>query len=121
MRIMSFDELPEEWEPKVQLFDASVEWYPTDLRRLKEARKTGYPAADYSEVYAVEGDDVQSAVRVLRISYTIGNGTTETMSEICGVVTRKEWSRRGLAKAETLERRACQVSSDTEGPRLGQV
>lgn len=100
---MSFDELPEEWEPKVQLLDASVGWFPTDFRRLKEARRMGYPAADYFGVYAVEGDEVQSAVRVLRIPYTLASGATETVSAIQGVVTRREWSRRGLARALLAE------------------
>ncbi|MGD0396864.1 MAG: GNAT family N-acetyltransferase [Nitrososphaerales archaeon] len=99
MRIVSFDELPEEWEPRVQLLDASVGWFLTDFRRMKEARRTGYPAADYFGVYAVEGNEVQSAVRVLRIPYTLASGATETVSAIQGVVTRREWSRRGLAKA----------------------
>jgi predicted N-acetyltransferase YhbS len=99
MRIVSFDELPEEWEPKVQLLDASVGWWSTDFRRMKEARRMGYPAADYFGVYAVEGDEVQSAVRVLRIPYTLASGKTETVAGICGVVTRREWSRRGLARA----------------------
>ncbi|MGD0477713.1 MAG: GNAT family N-acetyltransferase [Nitrososphaerales archaeon] len=99
MRIVSFDELPKEWEPKAQLLDASVGWYLTDFRHMKEARRMGYPAADYFGVYAVEGDEVQSAVRVLRIPYTLDNGVTETVSGICGVVTRREWSRKGLAKA----------------------
>lgn len=99
MRIVSFDELSEEWEPKAQLLDASVGWFPTDFRRMKEARRMGYPAADYFGVYAVEGDEVQSAVRVLRIPYTLDSGSTETVSAICGVVTRREWSRRGLARA----------------------
>ncbi len=99
MRIVSLDELPEGWEPKAQLLDASVGWFLTDFKRMKEARRMGYPAADYFGVYAVEGDEVQSAVRVLRIPYTLGSGATETVSAICGVVTRREWSRRGLAKA----------------------
>lgn len=99
MRILSFDELPERWEPKVQLLDASVGWFLTDFRRLKQARKIGYPTADYFGVYAVEGDEVQSAVRVLRIPYTLASGVTETVSAIQGVVTRREWSRRGLARA----------------------
>lgn len=103
MRIVSFDELPEDWEPKAQLLDASVDWFPTDFRRMREARRMGYPAADYFGVYAVEGNEVQSAVRVLRVPYTLANGTTETVSGIQGVVTRREWSRRGLAKALLAE------------------
>jgi GNAT superfamily N-acetyltransferase len=99
MRIVSFDELPERWEPKAQLLDASVGWFLMDFRRMKEARRLGYPAADYFGVYAVEGDEVQSAVRVLRIPYTLASGTTETVSGICGVATRREWSRKGLARA----------------------
>jgi GNAT superfamily N-acetyltransferase len=99
MRIVSFDELPEGSEPKAQLIDASVGWLLTDFGRLKEARRLGYPAADYYGVYAVEGGEVQSAVRVLRIPYTLASGSTETVSGICGVATRREWSRRGLARA----------------------
>jgi GNAT superfamily N-acetyltransferase len=103
MRIMSLDELPEGWQPKVQLIDASVGWMLTDLKRMKEARKMGYPAADYFGVYAVEGNEVQATVRVLRIPYTMAGGATETVSGICGVATKREWSRRGLAKALLAE------------------
>ena len=98
MRILTFDELPEEWEPKVQLIDASVGWNIFDFKRLREAMKLGYPAADYFGVYAVEGDEVQATVRVLHIPYTLPSGETSTVAGIAGVATRREWSRRGLAR-----------------------
>jgi GNAT superfamily N-acetyltransferase len=103
MRIASLDELPREWEPQVQLLDASVGWFPSDFRLMREVRSMGYPAADYFGVYAVEGDEVRSEVRVLRIPYTLAGGTTETVSAVCGVATRREWSRRGLARALLAE------------------
>lgn len=98
LRIVEYDELPAAWEPQVQLLDASTGWMPLDFRRLKEARKLGYPAADYFALYAVEKDEVQSVVRVLRIPYTTQGGTKKTVSAIQGVVTRREQSRQGLAR-----------------------
>jgi len=82
---------------------------PLDFRRMDEAMKLGYPAADYYGVYAVEKDEVQSVVRVLRVPYTMNDGTEEAVSAIQGVVTRREHSRAGLARkllAEVHQREA---------------
>lgn len=98
MRIVGNDELPAAWESQVQILDASAGWMPQDFRRVKEARKLGYPAVDYFGVYAVEKGEVQSVVRVLRLPYTMANGVRETVSGIQGVITRRERSRRGLAR-----------------------
>lgn len=78
--------------------DATTGWYPIDPSRLTKARKLGYPTADYFGIYAVEGDEVQSVVRVLRIPYTTAGGGVETVSGVQGVVTRPERSRTGLAR-----------------------
>lgn len=78
--------------------DASAGWMPLDFRRMQEARKLGYPTADYFGVCAVEKSKVQSVVRVLRIPYTMANGAKETISAIQGVVTKRERSGRGLAR-----------------------
>jgi predicted acetyltransferase len=71
---------------------------PLDFKKMEEARRSGYPAADYFGVYAVENKQVASAVRVLRIPYTMGDGTVEIVSGIQGVVTRRESSRNGFAR-----------------------
>ena len=98
MRIVDFDELPAGWERKAQMLDASAGWMPLGFRRVKEARRLGYPAAPYLGVYAVEDGEVKSVVRVRRVPYTMAGGRTETVSAIEGVATRREWSRRGLAR-----------------------
>jgi len=106
---MSYDELPPEWEGQAQLVDASTGWMPLDFKKMEEARRSGYPAADYFGVYAVENKQVASAVRVLRIPYTMGDGTVEIVSGIQGVVTRRESSRNGFARqllSEVHEREA---------------
>ena len=90
-------------EDQVQLMDASTNWMPVDFKRLREAIRFGYPAADYWAVYAVENDQVLSAVRVVCIPYTMRNGRTEIVSGIQGVVTRRESSRRGLARTLLAE------------------
>jgi GNAT superfamily N-acetyltransferase len=98
LRIVDYDDLPEGLEPRVQLLDATTGWYPMDFARLKEARRLGYPTSSYFGVYAIEGNEVQSVVRVLKISYTMGHGGVESISGVQGVVTRPERSRRGLAR-----------------------
>src|ERR1700722_4689500 len=103
LRILTHDELPAEWEDQVQLMDASTNWMPVTFKSLREVIRLGYPAADYWAVYAVENDQVLSAVRVVRIPYTMRNGRTEIMSGIQGVVTRREFSRRGLARTLLAE------------------
>lgn len=99
MRIVDHDELPPTLEPQAHLLDASTDWVPMDFHKVKEARRMGYPAAPYFGVYAVEGGKVLSTVRVLRLPYTLPSGRKETISGVQGVVTRREWSRRGLARA----------------------
>jgi GNAT superfamily N-acetyltransferase len=98
LRIVDYDELPPSLETQAHLLDASAEWMPMDFRRVKEARMMGYPVAPYFGVYAIENGRVLSTVRVLRLPYTPANGRTETVAGIQGVVTRREWSRRGLAR-----------------------
>ncbi|MDA4112582.1 MAG: GNAT family N-acetyltransferase [Thaumarchaeota archaeon] len=83
--------------------DASTNWMPVAFKRLREVIRLGYPAADYWAVYAVENDQVLSGVRVVRIPYTMRNGRTEIVSGIQGVVTRREFSRRGLARTLLAE------------------
>jgi GNAT superfamily N-acetyltransferase len=97
--IVGQDELPSELEPQVQLMDATVGWIPVDLHLMEEARRMGYPAPDYFAVFAVEKGEVCSAVRVIRIPYTMAGGRVETVAAIQGVVTRREQSGRGLARA----------------------
>jgi GNAT superfamily N-acetyltransferase len=111
LRIVDYDDIPDTYEPQLQLLDASTGWSPMDSGRLEQARKTGYPAAPYFGVYAVEGSEVQSAVRVLRLPYTTGDGKREVVSAIQGVVTRRERSRMGLAKRllEEVHRREAEA------------
>jgi GNAT superfamily N-acetyltransferase len=68
-----------------------------EFERLHEARAAGYPAADYFGVYAIEGEEVLSVVRVLRLPFTTPKGR-ETVAAIQGVVTRRDRSRMGLAR-----------------------
>lgn len=98
MRITDYDDIPAELEPQVHLLDASTGWMPMDFQRLKEARSLGYPIAPYFGVYAMEGREVESVVRVLRLPYTFANGERKTVSGIQGVVTRRERSGKGLAR-----------------------
>jgi GNAT superfamily N-acetyltransferase len=98
LRIVDYDDLPEGLEPGVQLLDATTGWYPMDFARMKEARRLGYPTSSYFAVYAVEGNEVQSVVRVLRIPYTMADGGVESISGLQGLVTRPERSRMGLAR-----------------------
>ena len=111
MKIADYDDLPEELEPQAQLLDASTGWNPMDFQALEEARALGYPAAPYFGVYAVDGGEVQSVVRVLRLPYAFANGDRETVSAIQGVVTRRERSGRGLARRllEEVHRREAEA------------
>ena len=113
LKIVSYDELRGKWESQAQLLDASVGWFPLDFRRVEEARRLGYPAADYCGVYAVEGTEVLSSVRVLRLPYTMSDGESETVSAIQGVATKREWSRKGLARRllEEVHRREVAAGS----------
>jgi GNAT superfamily N-acetyltransferase len=111
MRIVEHDEISSDLEGEVQLLDLCAGWGTMDFHRTKEARKLGYPAADYFGVYAIEDGRILSAVRVLRLPYTLPEGQTETVSAIQGVTTRRD--RRGLGlgrellnEVHTRERRA---------------
>ena len=97
MRILDYDELPSGVEGQAQLLDMSAGWGPMDFRRVGDARRIGYPAADYFGVYAVEGGEVLSMVRVLRLPFTTPKGV-EKIGAIQGVVTRRDRARRGLAR-----------------------
>lgn len=111
MKITDYGDLPEELESQVQLLDASTGWMPMDFRLVKEARALGYPVAPYFGVYALEENEVQSVVRVLRLPYTLSNGDRETVSAIQGVVTRREHSNKGLARTllEEVHRREAEA------------
>ena len=80
------------------MLDASAGWGPMDFSRVKEARRVGYPAADYFGVYAVEDGKVSSMIRVLRLPFTTRRGL-EKIAAIQGVVTRRDRSRKGLARS----------------------
>lgn len=62
----------------------------------------GYPSADYAGIYAVENDEILSAVRVLRLPYTSPEGVHQ-IAGIQGVVTRRDNGRKGLARRLLLE------------------
>lgn len=99
-------------EEQVQLLDGSAGWGPMDFSRVEGARKMGYPAADYFGVYAVEDGKVCSMVRVLRVPYTTRSGL-ESVAAIQGVVTRRDRSRKGLARKllEEVHRREREAGS----------
>lgn len=113
LRVVDFDDLPKRLEAGAQLLDATTGWYPWDFARISDARRLGYPAASYFGVYAVEGSEVLSVVRVLRLPYTMANGEVETISGVAGVVTRPERSHRGLARRllEEVHQREAAVGS----------
>jgi len=102
LRILEFDELPSGLQPQVQLLDLSAAWAPNDFKKFKEARRIGYPSADYVGVYAVENGEILSAVRVLRLPYTTPEGVQQ-IAGIQGVVTRRDSGRKGLARRLLLE------------------
>ena len=98
MRIIDHDELAPSMEAQVHLLDMSAGWAPMDFKSIEHARRSGYPSADYVGVYAVEGREVLSEVRVIRIPFTTPGLTTEIASGIQGVATRRDRSGRGLAR-----------------------
>jgi GNAT superfamily N-acetyltransferase len=102
LRILEFDKLPSGLEPQAQLLDLSAAWAPNDFKRFKEARRMGYPSADYVGVYAVENGEILSAVRVLRLPYTTPEGVQQ-IAGIQGVVTRRDSGRKELARRLLLE------------------
>ena len=102
MRIVEWDELPAGAEEQVHLMDMSANWTPQDFNTLKELRRLGYPTSDYFALFAMEGDQVLSAVRVLNIPVTTRRGT-ETIAAIQGVVTRYDRSGKGLARKVLTE------------------
>jgi len=98
LRIVEHDDLQPGLESQVQLLDGTAGWGSVDFRKLKDARRSGYPAADYHAVYAVEHGEVLSIVRVIRVPYTTRRGT-ELVGAVQGVVTRRDQGRKGLARA----------------------
>lgn len=98
MRIIDHDKLAPSMEAQVHLLDMSAGWGPMDFKSITEARRLGYPAADYVGVYAVEGREILSEVRVIRIPFTTPEGVTQIVSGIQGVATRRDHSGRGLAR-----------------------
>ncbi|MGA2664156.1 MAG: GNAT family N-acetyltransferase [Nitrososphaerales archaeon] len=99
MRILTHDELPPDLETDLQLLRLSVGWPPRDFRRLSQARRLGYPAADYIGLYAVEDGRVLSTVRAVRVPFTFPDGHSETVSTILSVITRRDCRGRGLARS----------------------
>src|SRR3989442_1138551 len=97
LRIVDFDGLPPSAEASVHVLDMTAGWGLLGFKTLKEVTALGYPAADYVGLYAVEDGEAQSMVRVLRIPFSTTEGR-ETVSAVQGVVTRRDRSRRGLAR-----------------------
>ncbi len=96
MRIVDHDELSSASQQQVHLLDMTAGWGALDFSDINQARKTGYPATDYFGVYAVEGGEVLSAVRVIRFPFTTPNEVRQ-VAGIQGVVTRRDTGRKGLA------------------------
>ncbi len=97
LRVLDHDELPSGSEEQVHLLDMSAGWGALSFSRIAEARKDGYSSADYFGVYAVEGSEILSAVRVIRFPFTTPTGV-EQVAGIQGVVTRRDRGRHGLAR-----------------------
>jgi len=97
VRVLDYDELTQEMEVQMQMLDASVGWSAVGFGRLERARELGYPASDYFGVYAVERGQIVATVRVLRLPFTTPRGT-ETIGSVQGVITRRDKSRRGIAR-----------------------
>jgi len=97
VRILDYNDISPQMVDGIQLLDLTAGWGLMDLRRLKEARRLGYPAADYFGVYAVENGKVESMIRVLRLPFATKGGTRQ-IAAIQGVVTRRDRSRLGLAR-----------------------
>ncbi|MDA4122449.1 MAG: GNAT family N-acetyltransferase [Thaumarchaeota archaeon] len=97
MKILEHDELPSNMEADLQLLRLSVGWVPRDFARMEEARKAGYPSADYLGLYAVEDGRILSTARVVRVPYTFPDGHKESVSGILSVITREDARGRGLA------------------------
>ncbi len=97
MRIVDHDELPPSSQEQVHLLDMTAGWGALDFSEINHARKMGYPAADYFGVYAMEGTEVLSAVRVIELPFTTPKGVEE-IAGVQGVVTRRDSGRTGLAR-----------------------
>ncbi|MDA4121949.1 MAG: GNAT family N-acetyltransferase [Thaumarchaeota archaeon] len=102
MRIVEWDELPPGTEEQVHMMDLSAGWTPQDFKTLKELIRLGYPASDYFALFAMEGDQVLSTVRVLNLPVTTRLGT-ESVAAIQGVLTRYDQSGKGLARKVLTE------------------
>ncbi len=97
MRIVDHDELSSASQQQVHLLDMTAGWGALDFSDINQARKMGYPATDYFGIYAVEGGEVLSAVRVIRFPFTTPNGVGQ-VAGVQGVVTRRDTGRKGLAR-----------------------
>jgi GNAT superfamily N-acetyltransferase len=97
LRILDHDELPSGSEEQMHLLDMSAGWGAFSFSLITKARKMGYSSADYFGVYAVEGNEILSAVRVIKLPFTTPNGV-EHIAGIQGVVTRRDRGRLGLAR-----------------------
>ena len=69
---------------------------PRDPAYIRTLRRTGYPFASYTGLYAVRDGQLCSRVVVIRLSFTDSKGT-RPVTGIADVVTLPEWAGRGLA------------------------
>jgi GNAT superfamily N-acetyltransferase len=97
LRILDHDELPSGSEEQMHLLDMSAGWGAFSFAQISKARRMGYFSADYFGVYAVEGEEILSAVRVIKLPFTTSSGV-ERIAGIQGVVTRRDHGRSGLAR-----------------------
>jgi GNAT superfamily N-acetyltransferase len=112
MRLLDHDELPPGSEEQVHLLDMSAGWGAFSFSQIAKARKMGYSSADYFGVYAVDGGEILSAVRVIRLPFTTLNGV-EHVAGIQGVVTRRDRGRLGLARQLLDEVHRREKTADT--------
>ena len=97
MKILTFDELQEEFDAQIQLLSRGANWGIFDFEQIKHAIKLGYPSSPYYGVYGIEEGEVICKVEVIEFEFETINGI-ETIAGIAGVLTRQDKSREGLAR-----------------------
>jgi GNAT superfamily N-acetyltransferase len=97
MKLLTFDELPEAYDPGRALVSLAAFGEARHRRTVDLWRRRSTRLADYAGVFAVDRGVVVAQAFVERFPYTFPHGS-ETVSGIAGVTTRLDYARTGIAR-----------------------
>ncbi len=97
MKLLTFDELPETYDPGRALVSLAAFGEARHRRTVDRWRRRTSRLAEYAGVFAVDRGVVVAQAFVERFPYTFPHGT-ETVSGLAGVTTRLDHARAGIAR-----------------------